>query len=116
MERIEIRGAEAGAGARLRAQALERIAQRRRLGAHVLVTVAADVLLALVWAIGEYHNAGGWPTGFATGRRDHDWDPWIVYPVVASVAALVAHAWVVFGRRPVTEADVQRELVRLGAE
>jgi hypothetical protein len=23
----------------------------------------------------EVHNASGWPTGFASGRRDHNWDP-----------------------------------------
>jgi hypothetical protein len=66
-----------------------------------------------VWATTEYHNAGGWPTGFRTGRQNHDWDPWMVYPLIAGTLAVAVHAWVAFGRRPLTEGDIRREIGRM---
>jgi hypothetical protein len=97
----------------LRNVALERIRRRRNFMTHLVAHVVATVFLTIVWAITEYHNAGGWPTGFWTGRMNHDWDPWIIYPVLAGTLALAIHAWIAFGRQPVTEADVNRELERM---
>jgi hypothetical protein len=97
----------------LRNVALERIRRRRNFMTHLVAHVVATVFLTIVWAITEYHNAGGWPTGFRTGRMNHDWDPWIIYPVLAGTLALAIHAWIAFGRQPVTEADVNRELERM---
>lgn len=97
----------------LRTIALDRIRRRRNFITHLLAHVVATVFLTLVWATTEYHNAGGWPTGFRTGRTNHDWDPWIIYPVLAGTFALALHAWIAFGRQPVTEADVNRELERI---
>jgi hypothetical protein len=41
------------------------------------------VILVLIWALSEYHNAGGWPTrGFSQSSGIHDvWNFWIVYPI-----------------------------------
>ena len=98
----------------LRALALDRIRRRRHFVTHLVAHVAATVFLTLVWATTEYHNAGGWPTGFRTGRMNHDWDPWIIYPVLAGTFALALHAWIAFGRQPTTDEDVSRELERMG--
>jgi hypothetical protein len=97
----------------LRNLAVDRIRRRRNFVTHAVAHLAATVFLTLVWATTEYHNAGGWPTGFRTGRMNHDWDPWIIYPVLAGTFALALHAWIAFGRQPVTEADVNRELERI---
>ena len=95
-------------------QAVERVRARRRLQLHVLVGGVSLALLALVWAVSEYQNAGGWPTGFATGRRHRDWDPWIVYPAVVWLSSVISHwAWSAW-RRPVTEMEIRRELERAG--
>lgn len=97
----------------LRELALDRIRRRRNFVTHVILHVAGTVFLTVVWAVTEYHNAGGWPTGFRTGRENHDWDPWIIYPVLAGTFAVVLHAWIAFGRQPATEADIRREVHRL---
>ncbi len=102
--------------AALRAAALERITRRRRFQVHVIAHVIGSIFLTLVWAITEYHNAGGWPTGFRTGRMNHDWDPWIIYPLIAGTLALATHAWIAFGRGPATEREIAREIERLRAE
>jgi len=96
-----------------RTLALDRIRRRRNFVRHVVGQLAATVFVAVVWATTEYHNAGGWPTGFRTGRMNHDWDPWIIYPVLAGTVALAVHAWIAFGRQPVTEQEVTREVERM---
>jgi hypothetical protein len=98
-----------------RAHAVERIKRRRNFHTHVVAYILGNIFLALVWATTEYHNAGGWPTGFRTGRMNHDWDPWIIYPLIAGTLALAVHAWIAFGRRPATEAEIEREVERLAA-
>jgi hypothetical protein len=97
----------------LRALAVDRIRRRRNFVTHVIAHVAGTLMLVVVWTTTEYHNAGGWPTGFRTGRQNHDWDPWIIYPLIAGTIALAIHAWIAFGRQPVTDADVSRELERM---
>lgn len=98
----------------LRELALDRIRRRRNFVAHVIAHVTGTLMLVAVWATTEYQNAGGWPTGFRTGRENHDWDPWILYPVIAGTLALAAHAWLAFFRRPVTEDEIARELEQVG--
>ena len=100
----------------LRARALERLRRRRNFLAHVVAHVVGSAFLVVVWATTEYQNAGGWPTGFRTGRMNHDWDPWIVYPLLAGTVALGIHAWIAFGRSPATEHDIAREIERLRSE
>ena len=97
----------------LRSQALDRIRRRRNFWTHAVAHVILCVFLIAIWATSEYNNAGGWPTGFATGRENRDWDPWIIYPLIPLNLALAAHAWIAFGRRPPTEAEVQREIDRM---
>ena len=98
----------------LRELALDWIRRRRNFVAHVIAHVTGTLILVVVWATTEYQNAGGWPTGFRTGRENHDWDPWILYPVIAGTLALAVHAWLAFFRRPVTEDEIARELEQLG--
>lgn len=64
----------------------------------------------------EYNNARAWPTGFRTGRMNHDWDRWIMYPLIAGRIAVAVHAWIAFGTEPATEADVRREVERLRSD
>ena len=99
--------------AELRSLAVERIRRRRNFHAHVVAYLIGSLVLIAVWALTEYQNAGGWPTGFRTGRANHDWDPWIIYPLVAGTVAIAVHAWVVFGRRPMTDDEITRELARM---
>jgi hypothetical protein len=97
----------------LRAAAVERIRKRRNLVTHVFAYLVGSLSLAILWSTIEYQNAGGWPTGFRTGRQNHDWDPWIVYPLVAGAIALGVHAWIAFARRPTSERQIAEEIERL---
>ena len=97
----------------LRALAVERIRRRRNFMTHVVAYLIGSLTLAVVWATSEYQNAGGWPTAFRTGRQNHDWDPWIMYPLIAGAIALGVHAWIAFGRRPVGELEIAAEIDRL---
>ena len=97
----------------LRAQALDRIRRRRNFWTHAAIHTVLCVVLIFIWATSEYNNAGGWPTGFRTGRENRDWDPWILYPLIALNLILAAHAWIAFWRRPPTEAEVGREIERI---
>jgi hypothetical protein len=97
----------------LRELAQERITRRRNFSHHLLAYVVTSLVLVSIWAITEYDNAGGWPTALRTGRSHHDWDPWIVYPLLAGAVALAAHAWIAFGRRPPPERELAREIDRM---
>ena len=97
----------------LRDVARHRLARKRRFQTHLLFHVVGLLVLAGVWAATEYQNAGGWPTGFRTGRQNHDWDPWIIYPVIAAFVFLAIHAWHTFARRPMSGVEIRREMERL---
>ena len=63
------------------------------------------ILLAAIWALAEYHNAGGWPTsGFSQSSGiPNVWNYWIIYPAIAWVLITAAGAWFVYGHKPVSE-------------
>ena len=99
----------------LRRLALERIEAKRRFLKHAIGTAAATVLLVVIWAVSEYNNAGGWPThGFSESSGDpHVWNIWIIYPVLGLALLLGLEAWSTFGRRPVTQSEIKREIDKL---
>ena len=66
-----------------RQQAIKQIERRRHFHIHAIATAVGTFILVIIWALSEYHNAGGWPTqGFSQSSGIHDvWNFWIVYPV-----------------------------------
>jgi protein-S-isoprenylcysteine O-methyltransferase Ste14 len=101
----------------LRQLALEQIRAKRRFLQHAIGAAAATVLLVVIWAVSEYNNAGGWPShGFSQSSSiPHVWNIWIIYPVLGIALLLGLNAWFTFGRRPVTEAEIKREIEKLTA-
>jgi hypothetical protein len=99
-----------------RKRAIERINRRRRFHLEAAGAAVAIFVLVLIWAISEYHNAGGWPTqGFSQSSGIHDvWNYWIVYPVGAILLVLGFRTWSVYGRKPVSEEEIEREIRRVG--
>jgi 2TM domain-containing protein len=97
-----------------RQDAIKQIERRRRFWVRTVTFTLAMALLVVIWAVNEYHNAGGWPTqGFSESSGIHHvWNSWIIYPLVAWVFGTAAHAWLVFGHKPISEADIQREMER----
>ena len=73
-------------------------------------------LLVLIWAMSEYHNAGGWPThGFSQSSGIHEvWNFWIIYPAIAWALILGGRAWSVYGHKPISESEIEREIENQG--
>jgi hypothetical protein len=79
----------------LRSIATQRVHKRRDLGAHVVAYIVVNATVVAIWAIS---GAG------------YFWPAWLM---LAWGVGLVLNAWDVFFRRPVTEADIEREIDRL---
>ena len=97
-----------------RQQAIRQIERKRRFRISAAWSAIGMVILVAIWAMSEYHNAGGWPTqGFSQSSGIHDvWNFWIVYPLGAWVLLLAAHGWFVYGNKPVSESEIKREIER----
>ena len=109
-------GADAAAtGEQLaRQEAIRQIERRRRFWFRATEGTVGMLVLAAIWAIAEYHNAGGWPTnGFSQSSGiPHMWNYWIIYPAIVWVLATAADAWWVFGHKPISEDQIKHEMER----
>jgi hypothetical protein len=99
----------------LRAQAVKQLERVRAFKLHLAASFLGMLLLTAIWAISEYHNAGGWPTdGFSQSSSiPHVWNDWIIWPWMAWVFVIAVRAYAVFARRPASEAEIQREMDRI---
>ena len=97
-----------------RQQAIRQIERKRRFLISTVMGTLVMVLLVVIWAINEYHNAGGWPTkGFSqSSGLPNEWNYWIIYPAVVWVLGTAGYAWRVFGRRPISETEIKHEIER----
>jgi hypothetical protein len=97
-----------------RQQAIRQIERRRHFRVRATVGTLGMIILVVIWALSEYNNAGGWPTsGFSQSSGIPDvWNYWIIYPAIAWVLITVADAWFVYGHKPVSESEIQREIER----
>ena len=94
--------------------AIRQIERKRRFTIRAVVSSLGMIVVTVIWAISEYYNAGGWPTdGFSqSSSTPNVWNIWIIYPLLAWVVFLVASAWDVYYRKPITENDIRREMER----
>lgn len=101
-------------GRRDREEAIKAIERRRRFWGATVIGAVGIAILTVIWAATEYSNAGGWPTkGFSeSSGLPNEWNFWIIYPVIAWVLLTAVGAWRAYGRRPISEADVNREIER----
>jgi protein-S-isoprenylcysteine O-methyltransferase Ste14 len=99
----------------LRELAVEQIKRKRRFHMRAFSAAAVSVFLVIIWAISEYHNAGGWPTsGFSQSSSiPHEWNSWIIYPLVALALGVAIDAWHTYRHRPISEIEIRREMDRL---
>jgi len=97
-----------------RQEAIKRIEHKRRYWIGTAASTGGMLILAAIWAITEYHNAGGWPThGFSQSSGIHDvWNFWIIYPIIGWVLILSGRAWDVYLRKPISESEIKREIER----
>ena len=92
-ERTERPLEETGSGSAYE-EARKRVQARRDFGANLIAYVVVNASFIAVWAM----TGGG-----------YFWPAWIIG---AWGVGLVLHAWEVFVRRPITEADIEREMHR----
>jgi 2TM domain len=97
-----------------RQQAIRQLRRRRLFRINAVWSGIGMAILVIIWATTEYHNAGGWPVhGFSQSSGIHDvWNFWIVYPLGAWLLILAAHAWAVYGNKPISEAEIKHEIER----
>ena len=97
-----------------REQAIKHIERRRHFHIELVVGAVGMLILTAIWAMSEYHNAGGWPSdGFSQSSGIPDvWNYWIVYPLIGWALIMAARAWAVYGRKPISEEEIRRELDR----
>ncbi len=99
---------------RARQEAVKQIELRRHFRIEVVAAVIGMIILVIIWALSEYHNAGGWPThGFSQSSGIHDvWNFWIIYPIGGLALILAARAWRIHGNKPISESEIKREIER----
>jgi hypothetical protein len=93
----------ASTGRLAREQAIKQIERKRRFWISTAVSTLGMLILAAIWALTEYHNAGGWPSqGFSQSSGIHDvWNIWIIYPAIAWTFLTAAFGLDVYLRKPI---------------
>ena len=88
---------ETGAGSEqdLRERALDRLKKKRDFRTHIVIYVAVNAFLVAIWAV--------------TGAGFF----WPVFPILGWGIGVVANAWDVYCRKPITEDEIRREADRL---
>jgi uncharacterized membrane protein YcjF (UPF0283 family) len=104
----------ADTGQLAREQAVKQIERKRRYWISTAVSTLGMLIIAAIWAITEYHNAGGWPTqGFSQSSGIPDvWNIWIIYPAIAWAFLTTAFGLDVYLRKSISESQIKREIER----
>ena len=100
-----------------RQQAIRQIERRRRFRMRATIGTLLMIVLTVSWVFAEYHNAGGWPThGFSQSNsgwgHPNVWNPWIIWPAMVWMLWTAGDAWRTFGRKPISESEIRREIDR----
>lgn len=82
----------------LRKLAVSRLKKKRDFSTHVVIYVIVNAMLVGIWAV--------------TGAGFF----WPIFPILGWGIGVGANAWDVYGRKPITEDEVQRETERLRSE
>src|SRR5512142_1748617 len=98
----------------LRAQAVKQVERVRAFKLHLVAWFLGMLALTAVWAVSEYHNAGGWPHDFSQSSGTTGvWNDWIIWPWMIWLFVTAIRAYAVVRYRPVTESEIQREMDRI---
>lgn len=78
-----------------RRAAVKRIEARRGFQTHLVAYIAVNILLTGIWAVSS-SGSFFWP----------------IFVMLGWGVGLVMNAWTVYGRKPITDADIEREMDR----
>ena len=81
-----------------RQSAVERLRAKRDLSTHLVAYVVVNAGLVAVWAL--------------TGAG-YFWPAWVIG---GWGIGLLLHAWEIYGRRPITDEDIRREIAKHGRD
>lgn len=110
-----LRSPEAREEESLRTLALKQLERVRNFKLHLAVFLVAMPALTGVWALTEYMNADGWPERFSDSAGTGNWNPWILWVLLIWGGILAIQGVRAYFGRPPTEAEIDREVVRLRA-
>ena len=79
----------------LREQARKRLKKKRDFRTHVVMYVLVNAMLVVIWAVTD--------SGFF----------WPIFPIAGWGIGLVADAWATFGEKPISDAEIDREVEKL---
>ncbi len=77
----------------LRSQAVERLKKKRDFKAHLLIYFLVNAFLVVIWAVSKDNGDFFWP----------------IFVIVGWGIGVIANAWDVYGRKPITEDEIRRE-------
>jgi H+/Cl- antiporter ClcA len=99
----------------LRKLAVRHLEHVRKFKLYLSIYVISLLVLTPVWMVTQYESADGWPEHLSTrSRYPGDWDPWIMWvALVGGAVVLVAGLRAYYFDKPVTEAQIDREVERL---
>lgn len=99
-----------------RERAIKQIERKRHYWIITAIFTLGILIIAAIWAITEYHNAGGWPVhGFARNSGIHDvWSTWVIYPAMAWALLTATISPGVHPHKPISEGQIEREMDRQG--
>jgi uncharacterized membrane protein len=83
-------------GSDVRQQAIESLKKKRDFRTHVLMYVLVNAMFVVIWVV--------------TGA---DYFFWPIFPILGWGIGVVANAWDVYGRKPISEEEIQREEERI---
>jgi hypothetical protein len=113
LERLKPHAWAAGlADAELRQFAATRLKQIRRLKFHVSAWLLGMAVLTPIWALIEWQDNGAFRRWSDNGHPG-DWEPTIVYAGAIWAFVIAILALRIFLERPVTEAEIDRQVERL---
>ncbi len=97
-----------------RQEAVRQIERKRRYWVGSAISFVGLLIVVAIWAISEYHNAGGWPTqGFSQSSSiPNVWNIWIIYPAIGWAFLEIAAGLNVYLRTPISESQIRREIER----
>ena len=88
-------GMEAGTEDDLRKQAVTQLKRKRAFRNQIVMFVLVNAMLVVIWAVSD--------SGFF----------WPIFPIVGWGIGLGAQAYGIYGEKPISESDVDREVEKL---